>query len=83
MITVEHAKRIVLSNLAWGSKITAAIEYGDEYMFIAIGPDPLEGHCDPFFKVNKRTGASTDFSPQDYDNPREIIDALVAQANKA
>lgn len=77
MISLESAKKIVLSNLEKGTKITAAIEYGNEYMFIAIRPNPLEGRFDPFFKVNKKTGAFIDFSPQDYDKPREILDQLL------
>ncbi len=81
MITLTAAKQIVLDNLAEGTKITSAIEYGDEYMFIAIGPNQLEGRFDPFIKVNKKTGLCIDFSPQDYDKPREIIDALKEAAN--
>lgn len=79
MITLESAKQIVLSNLQKGSKITGSIEYKGDYLFIAIGPDPLEGRLDPFFKVNKTTGDFIDFSPQEYDNPREIIDKLLSK----
>lgn len=76
MIDIEGAKTIVLFNLGKETKITGAIEYNGEYLFIAIRPDPLEGHFDPFVKVNKKTGAFIDFSPQDYENPLEIINLL-------
>lgn len=77
MLTLDAAKKIVLSNLEKGTEITAAIDHDTEYMFIAIRPDPLEGRFDPFFKVNKETGVFTDFSPQDYENPIEILDQLL------
>lgn len=76
MINIEDAKKIVLFNLGEGTNITGAIEHDGEYLFIAIRPDPLEGRFDPFVKVNKKTGAFIDFSPQDYDNPLEIINKL-------
>lgn len=79
MVNMEVARTIVLANLQEGTNITAAIEYEDAFMFIAIRPDENEGRFDPFFKVNKVTGAFIDFSPQDYDNPLEIINLLVAQ----
>lgn len=79
MLTLEEAKKVVLRNRQDGTKITAAIEHEGDYLFIAIGPDPFEGRFDPFFKVNKSTGAFRDFSPQDYENPRDVIDPLLAQ----
>lgn len=81
MITLDAAKKIVLSNLDPGTKIISAIEHDGEYMFIAIRPDPFEGRFDPFFKVNKDTSAFIDFSPQDY--PRDVLDQLVAQTEVA
>lgn len=73
---IKEAERIVLSNLKNGTKMVSAIDHDDEFMFIAHQPDDLEGRFDPFFKVNKKTGAMIDFSPQDYENPLEIINAL-------
>lgn len=83
METLESAKQIVMTNLGEGAEIKGVIEHEGDFLFLATWDDPHEGRFDPFFKVNKNTGAFRDFSPQDYDNPREIIDPLVAQANAA
>lgn len=76
MINLDVAKQIVLKNLAPGTEIKSVVERDNEFLFIAVGPDPLEGRFDPFVKVNKVSGAFIDFSPQDYDNPRELLDSL-------
>lgn len=76
MLNMQEAKKIVLDNRPTGTIIKEAILHGNEFLFLAIGPDVLEGNFDPFFKVNANTGAFTDFSPQDYPNPREILDQL-------
>lgn len=79
---IKEAERIALSKLKNGSKTKAAISYDDEFMFIIHQPDDLEGMFDPFFKVNKKTGVCIDFSPQDYENPLEIINALKKSAEQ-
>lgn len=76
MFTLKEATNTLRKALVKGTVIKAGIEYGEDFLFLAIGPDELEGRYDPFYKVNKKTGAVRDFSPQDYANPREILDQL-------
>lgn len=80
MLKVEDAELIVTEEMPLGTIVRSVILHGDEYLFIAVRPDPAEGMFDPFVKVNASTGAFSDYSPQEYDNPREIIEALDAQA---
>lgn len=75
-ITLDDAEKIVLEKLPDGSTVEAAIEYQNKYLFLAYWPDPLEGRLDPFFSVDPNTGFFRDFSPSDYDNPLEVIQAL-------
>lgn len=75
-VSLEEARLIVLNGLPDGASINGETEYEGKYLFLAPNPDPLEGHLDPFFSVEIETGYFRDFSPQDYDNPREIIDRL-------
>lgn len=79
MVNLEKAKEIVLAGLPQGTNITAFVEEGDDFLFLAIRPDPHEGRFDPFFKVNRKTAEFRDFSPLDYKNSREILDKLRAQ----
>lgn len=75
-MNIEAAIKIALENLPKGSIVKSQIELPNEFLFIIHRPDPLEGRFDPFFKVNKDTGDFIDFSPQDYNNPFEIINQL-------
>lgn len=75
-LTINDARDIVLKNLPKGSEIKGSTIEGNFYLFIATNPDPLEGHLDPFYSVNKNTGAFRDFSPQDYDQPLDILNRL-------
>lgn len=79
-LTIADARILVLENLPKGTEIKGAIEEGNFYLFLAPNPDPLEGHLDPFFSVNKTTGAFRDFSPQDYDQPLQILNRLQGQS---
>lgn len=81
-VTLEEAEQIVLDKLPDGSTVEAAIEYQNMYLFLAYWPDPLEGRLDPFFSVNPSNGFFRDFSPSDYDNPLEVIQALDKAAEK-
>lgn len=72
----DQATKILLNTLEKGSVVKSVIEHEDNFLFIAHRPDPLEGHLDPFFSVDKTTGNVIDFSPQDYPNPLEIINRL-------
>lgn len=78
-ITMPEARRILAKKLP-DRTIVSAIEYNDEYLFIAHGPDVLEGQFDPFFSVNKGTGHFQDFSPQDYPDPLDVISKLQGAA---
>lgn len=77
-LTITDAKQLVLKNLPAGSEIKGFTEEGDFFLFLAPNPDPLEGHLDPFFSVNKKTGVFRDFSPQDYPRPIDILQRLQA-----
>ena len=77
-LTLVEARKIVLKNLPPGSEIKGSTEEGEFFLFLAVNPDPLEGHLDPFFSVNKNTGAFIDFSPQDYPHPVTILQRLQA-----
>jgi len=81
MITIDEAKEIVLAILDKGSVITAELKHDDEYLFFVIRPDLLEGRFDPFIKIHSETGAFSDWSPQDYPEPRAILDPMVKQAD--
>ncbi len=77
-LTLQDARNIVLKKLPRGSEIKGSTEEGDFFLFIAVNPDPLEGRLDPFFSVNKITGAFMDFSPTDYPNSLDILQRLQA-----
>ena len=77
-LSLLDARNIVLKKLPPGSKIKGAIEEGSFFLFLAINPDPLEGHLDPFYSVHKETGFFRDFSPQDFPQPLDILERLQA-----
>ena len=77
-LTTVEARAAVLKNLPKGSRILGSTEEGDLFLFLVVSPDPLEGHLDPFFSIDKETGAFVDFSPQDYPNSRDILQRLQA-----
>ena len=74
--TVEQAKEIVKNTMVEGTVIHSSFLHDGDYLFLATRPDPLEGMYDPFVKVSSTSGELDTFSPQDYDNPRLIIDKL-------
>ena len=80
MITLREAQRILTKFMPVGTKIVASTKYGDEYLFLAHGPDPLEGEYDPFIKVDANTGTVSDYSPQEYASPRDLLARLEANA---
>ena len=80
MLTLRDAQRNVVKFMPIGTKIVAGIKYGEEFLFLAHRPDPLEGQYDPFIKVDGTTGEVSDYSPQEYDSPRDLIDKLEANA---
>lgn len=78
-ISLEEAEQLVLKNLPEGSKVVGKVDYQGMYLFLAPSPDPFEGYLDPFFSVDPETGYFRDFSPQDYDNPAELLNLLQPQ----
>jgi len=75
-LTLDDARKVVLKYLPPGSEIKGFTEEGDFFLFLAVNPDPLEGHLDPFFSVHKETGAFRDFSPTNYPNSLDILQRL-------
>jgi hypothetical protein len=61
-LTESEALKIAMKRMAPGSKFVKSANYGNLYIFQINGPDPAEGNLDPFFSVNKTTGAFSDFS---------------------
>lgn len=60
-MTENEALKIAMKQLAPGSKHIKTVEYGNFFIFHINGPDPFEGDLDPFFCVDKKTGAFRDF----------------------
>lgn len=75
-ISLEEAEQIVLTELPKGTRIVGMTTYQGMHLFLAPGPDPLEGHLLPFFSVDPQTGYFRDFDPQAYDNPLDVLDLL-------
>lgn len=82
-ISLEEAEQIVLANLPEGATVLGKVEYEGKYLFLAPNPDPLEGNLDPFFSVDPQSGFFRDFSPQDYDEPAQLIGLLTADLRGA
>lgn len=76
-VDMAEAREIISKNLP-GSKVVSVIDYEDKFLFVAHRNDPLEGTLDPFFSVDKSNGYFRDFSPQNYENPLEVINRLRA-----
>lgn len=64
-MTEAKALEIAMANMAPGSKFIKSATYRNFYIFQINGPDPLEGNLDPFYSVDKETGAFSDFSIAD------------------
>lgn len=64
-MTEAEALKIAWKHMAPGSKLMRTVEYGNLFIFHINGPDPVEGDLDPFFSVDKTTGAFSDFSLAD------------------
>lgn len=61
-MTEADALKIAMHYMAPGSKHIRTVTYGNLFIFHINGPDPAEGNLDPFFSVDKTTGAFSDFS---------------------
>lgn len=60
-MTEEEALKIAMRHMAPGSKHIRTVTYGNLFVFLIHGPDPVEGTLDPFFSVDKTTGKFSDF----------------------
>ena len=60
-MTEAEAVKIAKKYVAPGSRFVKTVEFGNLYILQIIGPDPVEGDLDPFFSVDKSTGAFRDF----------------------
>lgn len=60
-MTEAEARKIAMDKMAPGSKFVKSAEYGNFFIFLIHGPDPDDGDLDPFFSVDKTTGAFRDF----------------------
>jgi len=72
MLSLEEAKTIVQKNLPGGS-IQCSVDYNDLYLFQVFRIAPGESEMDPFFSVNKKSGAFKDFSVITDGNTNEIL----------
>ena len=67
----DEALKIAMKHMAPGSKFMKAVEYNNLWILQINGPDPVEGDLDPFFSVDKTTGAFSDFYLAD--GGRELV----------
>lgn len=58
------------------TKVQGYTKHGDDHMFLAYTGDLEEGRFLPFYLVNEKTGVISDFNPIDYEDSRQIIEAL-------
>lgn len=72
MLSVEQATMIVEKALPNG-QIQAVVEYNDLYLFQVFTDRPFEEEFDPFYSVDKNTGAFSDFSIITDGNISEIL----------
>lgn len=61
-MTEAEALKIAMRQMAPGSKHLKTVSYGNLFILLIHGPDPVEGTLDPFFSVDKTTGEFRDFS---------------------
>lgn len=61
-MTEAEALKIAMKYMAPGSEFKKSAEFGNLFIFMIIGPDPMEGDLDPFYSVDKSTGRFSDFS---------------------
>jgi|tagenome__1003787_1003787.scaffolds.fasta_scaffold20648247_2 hypothetical protein len=65
MLNEAEALKVAMKRMAPGSKHIKTVPYKNLFVFHINGPDPVEGNLDPFFSVDKTTGAFSDFSIAD------------------
>jgi hypothetical protein len=77
MLNIEEARTRVAA-LPRVAKVRACIEYGGVYLARVEYFDEGEGNYDPFFSVDKETGATNEFSFIHDGNPFEIMMLFLA-----
>jgi hypothetical protein len=60
-MTEAEALKIAMARMAPGSKHIKTVPYQNFFIFHINGPDPVEGDLDPFYSVDRDTGAFSDF----------------------
>jgi len=77
MLNIEEARTRVLA-LPRVVRVRAAIEYGDVYLTRVEYEDPEEANYDPFYSIDKQTGAINEFSFLHDGDPFEITMLFLA-----
>jgi hypothetical protein len=77
-ISLDEAELILHDHLP-GANVVGKATYEGMHLFLAPWSDPDEGHLLPFFSVDPETGYFSDFDPQAYDNPGEVLGLLNPQ----
>lgn len=79
MLSFDQAVKVIKQNLPNG-KIQNAVLYKDLFLFVVYNDLPGEEEMDPFFSVNKATGAFSDFSVITDGNTTEIFKLFETEA---
>lgn len=79
MLSFDQAVKVIKQNLPNG-KIQNAVLYKDLFLFVVYNDLPGEEEMDPFFSVNKATGAFSDFSVITDGNITEIFKLFETEA---
>lgn len=83
MLTESQATTVVKKAFP-GADIRPPIVYRGLYIFqVFRNLDPDEDHFDPYYSVNQRTGALSDFSIMTDGDPREINLLFLARQNQS
>ena len=80
MFSPTDAAKIIKENHPYG-EIQSYIDYGNVYIFQVFNKHPGEEVMDPFYSVDKSTGAFAEFSILT-DGPTEQITSLFEQAKR-
>ena len=72
MLSLDEAKAVVNKNLPGGA-IQSSVDYNGLYLFMVFRLAPEESEMDPFFSVDKKTGAFKEFSVITDGNTDELL----------
>lgn len=82
MLDIDAAAVIILKNIPIGV-IQSAIEYRDLYLFKVFTTRVGEEQMDPFYSVDKMTGAFSEFSIITDGDTSEILELFRGEERKA